>query len=383
MPDYRQGPVTIPRADLYARVWSIPMQHLAPEFGLSDVGLAKVCRRHGIPRPPRGHWTRVLLGLPVGQPPLGAVSDPALETVTIQPTWPRDPSRVPMALTPLGTPANPSPEIVVPEVVGRFHPLVAATRRQLQSGHWRQAELVIASGPGSLSVAVGRANIPRAMRILHALITALEARGHQVQSGGETSYRRLTVAHIDGEAIEWQLRERLKQTRTKDAPDRQRREAERFGHAYVQLPSGQLVLDIATYSWCGIRRRFADGAKQRLEGCLGEVVAAMLALAAEAKARQRQHDEERQQRLEEERRLAEEQRRRQEEAERLRGLCAEADAWHQAAQIRAYLAAVRDAAVGAQVPLADDSELGRWLIWAEDRVARLDPLAARATPITR
>ena len=44
----------ISRRDLYNRVWSTPMSKLARELDISDVGLAKACRRHNIPRPPRG-----------------------------------------------------------------------------------------------------------------------------------------------------------------------------------------------------------------------------------------------------------------------------------------------------------------------------------------
>ena len=32
--------ITVTRAELYEKVWTIPMQKLAKEFGLSDVGLA-------------------------------------------------------------------------------------------------------------------------------------------------------------------------------------------------------------------------------------------------------------------------------------------------------------------------------------------------------
>ena len=42
--------------ELYQLVWEQPIHALAKEFGLSDVGLAKVCKRHNIPRPERGHW---------------------------------------------------------------------------------------------------------------------------------------------------------------------------------------------------------------------------------------------------------------------------------------------------------------------------------------
>ncbi len=50
--------IKISRIDLYERVWTTPLRTLAKEFGLSDVGLAKLCRRHGIPLPGRGYWVR-------------------------------------------------------------------------------------------------------------------------------------------------------------------------------------------------------------------------------------------------------------------------------------------------------------------------------------
>jgi hypothetical protein len=44
----------ITRQELHGRTWSIPVAKLCEELGLSDRGLAKLCARHDIPRPPRG-----------------------------------------------------------------------------------------------------------------------------------------------------------------------------------------------------------------------------------------------------------------------------------------------------------------------------------------
>jgi hypothetical protein len=44
------------RTELYELVWAEPMSKLAVKYGISDVGLAKACRRAGIPIPPRWHW---------------------------------------------------------------------------------------------------------------------------------------------------------------------------------------------------------------------------------------------------------------------------------------------------------------------------------------
>jgi hypothetical protein len=42
-------PTVLSRKELYDKVWSVPIQTLSKELGLSDVGLAKVCQRYGIP----------------------------------------------------------------------------------------------------------------------------------------------------------------------------------------------------------------------------------------------------------------------------------------------------------------------------------------------
>jgi hypothetical protein len=46
------------REELYEIVWSSPMREAAKQFGISDVALAKTCRKAGIPIPPRGFWLR-------------------------------------------------------------------------------------------------------------------------------------------------------------------------------------------------------------------------------------------------------------------------------------------------------------------------------------
>jgi hypothetical protein len=62
------------REELYERVWSLPMQRLAAAYGISDVGLAKVCRKLCIPLPGRGFWAKKSAGKTVRRrPPLPSV----------------------------------------------------------------------------------------------------------------------------------------------------------------------------------------------------------------------------------------------------------------------------------------------------------------------
>ena len=50
--------VTLTREESYDLVWSEPTQVLAHRYGISDVALAKWCRRLRIPKPGRGYWQR-------------------------------------------------------------------------------------------------------------------------------------------------------------------------------------------------------------------------------------------------------------------------------------------------------------------------------------
>lgn len=61
---------TYTREELYELVWSKPITHVARQFGLSDVAVHKICRKHGIPTLPLGWWAKHAAGKPVRKTPL-------------------------------------------------------------------------------------------------------------------------------------------------------------------------------------------------------------------------------------------------------------------------------------------------------------------------
>lgn len=58
------------REALYELVWTAPVSEVAKRIGVSDVALAKLCRRAAIPIPARGYWARVESGQPTCIEPL-------------------------------------------------------------------------------------------------------------------------------------------------------------------------------------------------------------------------------------------------------------------------------------------------------------------------
>ena len=56
------GMVNMTREELHQLVWSPPMRTAAKSMGISDVALAKQCRKVNVPVPPRGWWARKAAG---------------------------------------------------------------------------------------------------------------------------------------------------------------------------------------------------------------------------------------------------------------------------------------------------------------------------------
>jgi len=76
---------TYTREELYELVWSKPMIKLAKEFGLSDKGLSKKCKKHKIPVPPVGYWVKLQNGKRVIKAKLRKSTDLALESIEFYP----------------------------------------------------------------------------------------------------------------------------------------------------------------------------------------------------------------------------------------------------------------------------------------------------------
>lgn len=68
------------RKALYDLVWTEPRTRLAKRIGLSDVAIAKACRKAGIPMPSPGHWAKKAAGKRTAIPPL-PLREPGVDDV--------------------------------------------------------------------------------------------------------------------------------------------------------------------------------------------------------------------------------------------------------------------------------------------------------------
>ena len=190
---------TITRTQLYELVWTTPIQKLATRFGLSDVGLAKVCKRHKIPRPPRGYWAKLANGKRVRKFPLSEVKDPSLEEVhfadrgTAAVASPRAEKQLavdPAIADLIAAESLPDHRIEVATDLRGADPLVQATREALQQAepddYGRVSRRWDFPKP-CFEVCVGRASAQRALLILHSLVRAFKVRGYKLVEKSDSS----------------------------------------------------------------------------------------------------------------------------------------------------------------------------------------------------
>ena len=75
--------VILHREALYQEIWETPNRQLAKKYGISDVGLAKICKRMQIPIPHRGYWAKVAHGHEPRKQSLPALDGNGLAQVVI------------------------------------------------------------------------------------------------------------------------------------------------------------------------------------------------------------------------------------------------------------------------------------------------------------
>jgi len=373
-PSKPQARPTVPaltRCQLYEAIWSEPVHTVAARYGISDVGLAKLCRRHGIPLPGRGYWQQIRGGQKIRRPqlPSRAKTDPPDDRVILSPAAPSTaPDQPPKPQRP------PSPPIPVPQMLSKPHLLVAKAAKALRASTPDPKGLVQARAERCLDIRVTPATLERALLIMNTLLKALGKRGYPVTLESEHPWA--TTASVQDETIGFWIEERIKQVAHQATPIEEL-EAKQFSwhpRKYDQVPSGDLRLRIANAQWFGVTDSWADGKKGRLEQDLGEFVRG-LEEVAEAKKMQRAQEEEARVRREEERRQEwERERLRHRDERRGAELKEQASRWREARELRQYVAALKKATSVAMRTDLEISSLQEWVAWAEAHAERVDPL---------
>jgi hypothetical protein len=176
--------ISIPRQQLYEQVWSQPMTRLARQYGISDVALAKICRKLSIPYPGRGYWRRKQTGKVVKQFPLPPSADPAKQSATISKQAAQSEIILPAKEKLISTQGE--QKIEVPDRLVSPHKLLSRQLTQLRSP--KVDRWAMWSGDSGTSTRVS----PRSPAIsgFWSAFAALESRGYQLtlEGGTQSSY---------------------------------------------------------------------------------------------------------------------------------------------------------------------------------------------------
>lgn len=343
------------RQQLYDQVWSMPMLLLAKQFQLSDNGLRKICRKYSIPIPQMGYWQKLKFGKPTKKIPLPQIKDEEKIQIKI---YPRNQER-------FDVPDIVKEIIAVPDQVLKFHPLVKDTRQILSKGRKDRGRLDYSRGQKCLDIRVSPEQFSRACRIAHSIINVIEQQGAQVVIEQETEWKCITKAVINGEKVSFGLDESLKIVKLQ--PDKYNYSSQEF------VPNGKLLLRIDHYLR-GCRTKWTEGEIGKIEDKITSFINGLWAAAACLKKDRLEREEEKhrweEQRKENERKQQE----LEEEKRRFQILDQQVSSWQKSRNLRAFIRAVIKKK-GVPTP---DSELAKWVEWANAYAERLDPLRTKS-----
>ncbi|MFA7428582.1 MAG: hypothetical protein WCZ23_00325 [Rhodospirillaceae bacterium] len=347
------------RRELYDLIWARPMTKVAAELGISDVALHKICDKHRIPAPGRGYWAKVAAGKPVRRALFRELRDPLMErvrilggAVTVLPAEVQEARQKAKAAAkarkgniPVAKAAtmNDDPKII--KLRGRLE------RAKIGDDGFVRAE--------SFAVTVAPPSISRALGLLSLLLAEARALGHAVAADGDA----LKLV-VDGESISICLYEKTDrvphQPTDKEVAalrkwqlekERKQRLHQWYGDwdkprvpEWDQVPNGQLVIEIDVgRHWDGLRRKFGDGKRKRLEAMVLDVLAGAATISAARKAKREEQRRRELERQEEEKRRREAERRRTLEQKRFEFLAIQMERADKARQLEAFVRGYLDA----------------------------------------
>lgn len=363
----------VDRETLYEQVWTDPVKVVAQRYGLSDVGLAKICRKLHIPIPSRGYWAKVKAGRVMKKVPL-----PPLRRSGSVPSGPTPLSREQLARRAairesVAKVKQPRPKLEVSASLIAPHPLVRAAEKRLKQQEGWETSTGLRTAPKEvLHLEVTRGSLDRALRLADTFLKALEVAGMTVQVDANEGK---TVLDSAGTQVNVTITEKITQTehiltrsekRAQDLYNRSFLTAQRVEYPRIPRfdyhPTGRLTISVGRWR----RRNWNDTERTGLEERMSEVVAGVVALLAGLRA----EDEERERRVAQAR-YEQEMRRREDERRRLGALRREAVRFRRAAELRQYIAAVDEAARRAGELSAAREE---WIAWARAKADWIDPL---------
>ncbi|MDD3182739.1 MAG: hypothetical protein PHD48_08060 [Alphaproteobacteria bacterium] len=376
------------RKDLYDLVWSKPMTKVAEDFGLSDVALHKICKKHRVPNPGLGYWAKVAANKPAKKTPLFETKNVDLNKIVIREGFAHSlPDEIRTAHAEVKQKLRDQKINLPSKDQKQLHSYAELLKKKLSSYKPGSGQWVKIAGPDFFSFSISSVTADRVVGLANNTMQEAERAGFRLFSAEAGLH-----IEIDGELIPVSITEkteRVKHTPTdteakalkkwEDECERERRHGRPVLMAFNRpnvpewdnKPSGQLILEIDDHShWDSIPRKFSDRQSSRIEKRLSWIISSAAACAAAAKVRKQESA-----RRAEEERLREIARRKKAlEEKRFEDLDEKMGHWTKAETMRGFAAAAQKAYPNPSV------QTQAWIDWILAAANRLDPLISRTSP---
>ncbi len=369
-----QKDITFERGSLYQQVWKTPISGLAKEFGLSDVGLAKICRRLNVPRPPLGYWAKLQFGKQPKIPPLPHLR-PGEPTIHVHCHYSQDNSRNSIKQIAQDI-VFPNIKIIVPTTLIEPLRFVKEINNNLKVQISDPSGLLSYYSRG-IRVKVSPESKDRAIRIMDTLIKGFESAGYGFKKKKD-DYREYFVLEVERENIEISLSERThRKDHTLTVEERYQKKIGKLWSVkkYDYLPTGELSLNITNKIYLHIRKSWNDCKGKCLEDQLSEFINGAVLAAHAIKLDRKKDEEDKIKRDEEHRRWQENEWRKTQEKMKVDRLISEANQWNVSEIIRKYIGAIEKRLSAGDIDDISLSKITGWLSWAKEKAAEMDPIS--------
>lgn len=271
--------IKLNREKLYEQVWSKPMIKLAKEYGISDVGLAKICKKMNIPKPYPGYWAKVEFGKSVEKFKL---PEPDKNTMTEYVITVSEEEHIPIPDTlKKEIAADKLNSIRVKKSLHNPHPLVKEAQTKLADKSTNYNNLLWTKYENVIDLRVTKNTCNRALRIMDTILKEADNQGWTIKEPGYDK----TGFIINGSEVDFLLREKQKKT------ERVKSNSDWRGYEKNYIPTGVLSLEIKSWSEdTEVELNFKDKKNIPLEEQINDFIVSLIKLAYIRRQRQIQHE---------------------------------------------------------------------------------------------
>ncbi len=343
----------VSRTELYEEVWTESILALSEKWDLPETVIRRLCVNMNVPLPPVGHWQKIKFGKPTDRAVLEKDSR-CQERFSLN-------YEVNLAKASLKSIAldrikeiEKKGKLVVAARLTNPHKMIEVAKNKLEAKDIHTDNGMMKFWRGIIDIKVTKQTLPRALRIMDAIVKVLEERGHKIALENDE-----TFAVIMGQEIQIALREKT---------IKQKKKSQGSSYEYsIAVPTGQLIFKmeailISTKEW-------VDN-KNVLEDQIPEIIA-RLEMAGEYRHQQQVAREGRHEIQRKEEQLKKDYSALQEkDLINFKTMLAKSDRWHRAENLRHYIKEVETKSSGTNFETTD---LHDWLKWAKEKADWFDP----------